>query len=441
MIAGGGDRVVVLDPVVGPELVTGSTRLKSGTATKICLEVVIITAMGYVIAEAEDPPSDSFGLIATARGLVRGLVSSMAAGSGARAGFVVPSLLEKYEKCLKIFGKSMSLLNPFEIDSHPLSIGAATLRMGGRIAYAGIGREGLLGLVDASEQLPTFGCQETDFQGFLLDRALPEEVVEVVGEERGVARFQTTMASFGPNDTIVLILNLRRLARTRAWVAEASAAATALFESQESKGETHRSKVVSLVAVPRTLAKNATLSSFLDQIIDKSDSVIDIYLDDDDELAPSLGADYDLGAEIGIKCALNCFSSGCNVLNGKVYGNVMIDVRISNKKLLERAISIVTGVAEVDRAVAFDSVMRALGLRKFCGAERLRQEEDLRECIEHGSGLRKVVPTAVLLATGRYATPEEARGALGKLTQGGSSVGGRRTLRDIIKDSIARKII
>ena len=46
-------------------------------------------------------------------------------------------------------------------------------------------------------------------------------------------------------------------------------------------------------------------------------------------------------AEVALKMALNVVSTGAHVLIGKVYGNRMIDVRVSNDKLLHRAAAIV----------------------------------------------------------------------------------------------------
>ena len=117
----------------------------------------------------------------------------------------------------------------------------------------------------------------------------------------------------------------------------------------------------------------------------------------------------------------------------------------SNKKLLERATKIVMMVAEVDRMAALESVMRVLGVGHLDGrALRALQakhgeavdpsihfsSQDLQLCIDRGSALRRVVPAAVLLATGRCAEVGEARETL-EFWQDPSN--GGRTLRDIVK--------
>ena len=429
-LASSEESVVILDPVVGPELVTGSTRLKSGTATKICLEIVVLLSLQDLADRENSQPSWH----------LKNIVAQLQRRA---ARMPTPkSLLGQYRSALGVYDSSLSLLNDFMIDSHPLSVGAATLREKGRIIYAGYGREGVLGLIDASEQLPTFGCQEDDFQGFLLDGKVDEDVLAVVGEERTLPHFLRTLEGLGRRDTVVLIFNLRRLA-----MCPQSAHREALRTVKEVLAKAKASlgfSVVAVLACPTDLRlKPSSPLESLSQVLFALDSVVDFFLEDPGQLGCC--RDFDLAAEAAIKSALNCFSSGANILNGKVFGNVMIDVRISNKKLLERATKIVMMVAEVDRMAALESVMRVLGVGHLDGrALRALQakhgeavdpsihfsSQDLQLCIDRGSALRRVVPAAVLLATGRCAEVGEARKTL-EFWQDPSN--GGRTLRDIVK--------
>ena len=52
------------------------------------------------------------------------------------------------------------------------------------------------------------------------------------------------------------------------------------------------------------------------------------------------------------KLVLNMLSTGTMIKLGKVYGNLMVDVRATNKKLVERAKKIVCEATGVDREVA-----------------------------------------------------------------------------------------
>jgi N-acetylmuramic acid 6-phosphate etherase len=83
------------------------------------------------------------------------------------------------------------------------------------------------------------------------------------------------------------------------------------------------------------------------------------------------------------KIALNTFSSALMVKLGKVYGNLMVDLKATNAKLLRRAL---------------DLTMRA------SGADETRAEEMLQAC-EHSVKL-------AIVALRRGCTPEQARAAL-----------------------------
>lgn len=93
------------------------------------------------------------------------------------------------------------------------------------------------------------------------------------------------------------------------------------------------------------------------------------------------GSQIDMAADIGIapmpgpevvtgstrmksgtaqKMVLNMLSTGAMIKLGKVYGNLMVDVKASNEKLIRRCISIVRQAADVDEAAAV-SALEACG--------------------------------------------------------------------------------
>ena len=112
-------------------------------------------------------------------------------------------------------------------------------------------------------------------------------------------------------------------------------------------------------------------------------------------------------AEVALKMALNVVSTGAHVLIGKVYGNRMIDVRVSNDKLLHRAAGIVAELASCDSDLAMDAVLRAIhGLEGHADAAMLARPPE--EHISIAVKKERVVPTAALLAIGVVATPQEA---------------------------------
>ena len=52
------------------------------------------------------------------------------------------------------------------------------------------------------------------------------------------------------------------------------------------------------------------------------------------------------------KMILNMLTTGAMVLNGKTYGNLMVDLRASNRKLAERSIRILQQLTDLDRQKA-----------------------------------------------------------------------------------------
>ncbi len=59
-----------------------------------------------------------------------------------------------------------------------------------------------------------------------------------------------------------------------------------------------------------------------------------------------------LKAGTATKMALNMLSTATMVRLGKVYNNLMVDLRVANRKLAERAVHILTHVSSVDDARA-----------------------------------------------------------------------------------------
>uniref|UniRef100_A0A087YCJ3 SIS domain-containing protein n=1 Tax=Poecilia formosa TaxID=48698 RepID=A0A087YCJ3_POEFO len=126
-------KAFLINPALGPEAISGSSRMKGGSATKILLEVVF---------------SASFS---TARVGAAILVSN----SG------ILQHMRSYEKALD-FTYSHS-----EEIAALMEAAGRSLQCGRQVCYLGWGSLGLLGLIDASECKPTFGADHEDIRGFV----------------------------------------------------------------------------------------------------------------------------------------------------------------------------------------------------------------------------------------------------------------------------------
>jgi hypothetical protein len=65
-------------------------------------------------------------------------------------------------------------------------------------------------------------------------------------------------------------------------------------------------------------------------------------------------------AEIGVKLVLNAVTTGGHIMKGKIFGNRMVDLQVSNNKLFYRTIGIVAACSGGSDAAAHTAVLRAL---------------------------------------------------------------------------------
>ena len=205
---------------------------------------------------------------------------------------------------------------------------AKALRKGGRLFYAGAGTSGRLGVLDASEIPPTFGASPDLVQGIMaggvsaLHRSV-EGAEDAPGggalaiEERGVTGAD-------------IVCGLSASGRTPFVLG-------ALDEAKKRGAQT-----ILLTCNPeRTRGAEA----------------FDLEID----LAPGpelLTGSTRLKAGTATKVALNIISTGTMVALGKVRGNLMIDLAISNTKLRDRAARLLAEVAKCDYAEAVERLQR-----------------------------------------------------------------------------------
>ncbi|MDP7070865.1 MAG: N-acetylmuramic acid 6-phosphate etherase [Phycisphaerales bacterium] len=182
------------------------------------------------------------------------------------------------------------------------------MQRGGRLIYLGAGTSGRLGVLDASECPPTFGASAGQVIGIIAggDSALRRSS-EAREDDASAAAEDLAAADVGPGDTVVGIA----AGGTTPWVlggieaAAARGAATAL-----------------LCCAPRTAPAGCG------QLI---------MLDTGAEL---LAGSTRLKAGTATKAALNALSTSVFVRLGAVHGDLMVDLRATNDKLLDRAIRI-----------------------------------------------------------------------------------------------------
>ncbi|MGW7694917.1 N-acetylmuramic acid 6-phosphate etherase [Streptomyces asiaticus] len=201
----------------------------------------------------------------------------------------------------------------------------ASLRQAGRLIYLGAGTSGRIGLLDAVECPPTFGTAPDRVIG-LLSGGPGAFAVAVEGAEDDPARAVADLEAIGVNnrDTVV---GLAASGRTPYVV-----------------GGLKHAAANGAVTVSVACNRNALVSRYADFPIEVPTG------------PEVLTGSTRLKAGTAEKMVCNMLSTASMVQIGKVYGNLMVDVRASNDKLVDRTRRM---VAEVTGANA-DAVAEAL---------------------------------------------------------------------------------
>ncbi len=331
---------LILNPVVGPEPITGSTRMKGGSATKLLMEVVF--ALGARQAGLLPGGRGGADLTALVQTAVRGYESARVAAYSQAAGMA--SLIER---------------------------GGDALRHGGHIYYVGAAEPGILGIVDASECPPTFGAAFGDVRGFLAGgwHTLlgPRHDLSEAGPWYRIS-LDNFLAEIAPTltkrDLVVALPGGRREPKLAEALrtARTAGAATAMIHAGGSNRIGLRTDAsVCVPDVPRSLLPGTSVYG-----------------------------------EYATKLILNALTTGAHVLTGKVYHNRMVDLRISNNKLWHRSIGIVVDIMGVCPETAKRCLLRSLyGVDRVTPA--LNNAKPSRH-VEAATNASKVVPRALILA-------------------------------------------
>ena len=189
------------------------------------------------------------------------------------------------------------------------------LRRGGRLFYVGAGTSGRLGVLDAAECPPTFGTDPGLIRGIIAGGSVAlERAVE--GAEDNVETAPAALAGYGlrPEDVVIGIAASRRTPFVVAGLryARAQGAGTVMVSTN------------ALPADPAAAGHGLTLA------------------DVDVAICPEVGPEAIMGSTrlksgTAQKLVLNMITTGTMVELGKVYDNLMVDLRATSRKLAERA--------------------------------------------------------------------------------------------------------
>ena len=246
-----------------------------------------------------------------------------------------------------------------------IDVTAKALRQGGRLFYIGAGTSGRLGVLDAAECPPTF-CSD------------PEQVQGIIAGGAGALLRSSEGLEDRAEDGAEAIAH--RHVTVRDVVVGITAGGTTPYVHGALQAARQRGATTIFIAcVPA------------DQVSAQVD--VDIRLLVGPEV---LAGSTRLKAGTATKLALNILSTGVMVQLGKVYGNRMVDVAVTNKKLHDRALRILQDLTDLSREAAgylLEQSDRNVKLALLMHWTGLGKEAGDRLLAEHQGNLRKAVTT------------------------------------------------
>ncbi|MBU5332923.1 N-acetylmuramic acid 6-phosphate etherase [Anaerocolumna aminovalerica] len=187
---------------------------------------------------------------------------------------------------------------------------------GGRLIYSGCGTSGRLGVLDAAECPPTFGTDPELVQA-LIAGGITAIVKAVEGAEDNQELGAKDLQDINFTNRDVLV-GIAASGRTPYVI-----------------GAVNYAKSIGAKTISVTCSPNSELNSIVDVAI-----------------TPQPGPEVITGSTrlksgTAQKMVLNMLSTSVMIKLGKVYGNLMVDVKATNEKLIERTVSIVRGTTRV----------------------------------------------------------------------------------------------
>ena len=237
-------------------------------------------------------------------------------------------------------------------------------RAGGRLVYVGAGTSGRLGVLDAAECPPTFGTPPEMVVGVIAG-GYPALVKSVEGAEDDVNAGIGEMDArrVGPDDVVVGI---------------AASGTTPFVRAALSRAQTlgARTVIVTCSEPPKLLR-------------DTCDVTILVLVGPE-----VVTGSTRMKAGTATKLVLNTLTTAAMIRLGKTYGNLMVDLRAWNDKLIDRSERIVMESTGLPREEARGVIEAADGRVKTAivmARRRVSRDEAERLLVEHEGHLRAIV--------------------------------------------------
>ena len=211
-----------------------------------------------------------------------------------------------------------------------VEIVAARLRAGGRLIYIGAGTSGRLGVLDASECPPTFNSPRGQVLGIIAGGPTAlQNSIEGAEDSRQTGADDLRNVNLSSNDVVFGIASSGRTPYVLGGLEFARQVGAA------------------------TVALACNRAPELDSLADVSIAAI---------VGPEvITGSTRLKAGTATKMILNMVSTGAMVLLGKTFGNLMVDLRATNDKLVDRSQRIVAALTDLSDSEAASLLERCSG--------------------------------------------------------------------------------
>ncbi|XP_056332502.1 glucokinase regulatory protein [Danio aesculapii] len=336
------EKAFILNPVLGAEAISGSSRMKGGSATKIILETVLMAGHDAAFKEKIITPECTSAWITA---------SEMA-----------------YETTYSHSDELAALIQK----------AGESLQMKAHVYYLGWQTLGIIGMTDASECMPTFGADFGDIRGFInngfSEMRNKEGDLSSLGPEFIISHrdfVETVLPGLSQNDMILFLFTVN----------------DDLHEVMELANRVRR-RTSNLHAIAHDLEK----FTVPEEVCSVFETVLNITWSFSSEENPVVMRQR---WELSTKWCLNAISTGAHVLKGKVYVNYMIDLRVTNSKLYRRAISILQRFSGSSRTDCEKTLLKVI-----YSTDDLTEDTTQADVHKHTDAANRrdrVVPTALLM--------------------------------------------
>ena len=300
-------QAFLINPVVGPEAICGSSRMKGGTATKIILGTIFFGAYCRIYSICSKPK--------------------------------VREWIQSYrEAWCEVYREAANL-------SQVIEWAGQALKSSGHIYYLGEDSLGITGLIDASECPPTFGADINDIRAFLYDGYNSLNNVEGdltnYGEEYCISlnHFKDKISNHLQDTDLVICLTKN---------------------SNVDFVESFFSILKCKVVVANFIWKGEEISLPVNNQFKTMNFVIPFQTIESlvsSDIADFLSVSF---CEIAAKCFLNSISTAAHILKGKVFKNLMIDMKPSNNKLFYRSLRIIQRFSGLSETRSMEFLLKSI---------------------------------------------------------------------------------